>query len=247
MARVPIYGDLRFLDRDGQPSQKGARQGAESSGGINVGKESDYREFRRRWFARRRHLDVRQHRRKRAFPRRAAGEARAAAGNDDSRVPHVQGEHRTADHRQPGVAQSGNEAGKRPASFFSIKDATHRPARFIKRKLDKKGARRGRPKDRSVQRPGAQRPAGSRVAMPRPGAISGHGVRPICTFAPAMPRLSATFVKAISGIWFQMVLVIAIGRHVQHVPQRLGRDAGDAGLHGDGLFHRLRGAICSRA
>ncbi len=30
VARVPIYGDLRFLDRDGQPSQKGAARVAGS-------------------------------------------------------------------------------------------------------------------------------------------------------------------------------------------------------------------------
>src|SRR5262249_21764351 len=34
-ARLPIMGQLRFLDRDGQPKEKG----------INVGKEWDYRGF----------------------------------------------------------------------------------------------------------------------------------------------------------------------------------------------------------
>ncbi|HEY2882188.1 MAG TPA: ABC transporter permease [Pirellulales bacterium] len=43
-ARVPIIGELVFLDRDGKPS-KGGGQGKTGSGGINVGKEWDYHGF----------------------------------------------------------------------------------------------------------------------------------------------------------------------------------------------------------
>jgi len=43
-ARVAIRGHLQFIDRDGQPSQKGG-QGRTPTGGINVGKEWEHQGF----------------------------------------------------------------------------------------------------------------------------------------------------------------------------------------------------------
>ena len=82
VARVPVYGKLRFLDRDGQPAEKG----------INVGDEWTYRSFISGGSLARRDLDVR---------RRHAGALPqgAARRNDHRGLPHLQGRHREGRYR----------------------------------------------------------------------------------------------------------------------------------------------------
>ena len=72
VARVPVYGKLRFLDRTGQPAEKG----------INVGDEWTYRSFIDGRNPGRGHLDFRGSH-GRPIPQRAARR------NDHRGVPHA--------------------------------------------------------------------------------------------------------------------------------------------------------------
>ena len=106
-ARVPLLGKLHFLDRDGQPKEKG----------INVGHEWDYRGF----------VDG-QHKsaaiwtfdnidEDKLFPNIPVGGTQTAAGNEHSRVSHLQGRHRKGHSGKVVFAKSGNQVGKRTVYF----------------------------------------------------------------------------------------------------------------------------------
>ena len=177
VARVPILGHLRFLDRNGSAQEKG----------INVGHEWGYRGF-------------------------VDGNTKSAAiwtfdNVDENKLfsPST-----PADKRGLPLEMTirvfrtwkGNiEKGITGKLFFRNPDtqlasdpiiitakefAVDR--RFVDRKMRKAGAADRRSTDRSVQRPGFQRSARNRDAVPGTRPVIGGRGAPICTFAATMRR-----------------------------------------------------------
>ena len=208
VARVPIYGDLRFLDRDGQPSQKGVRQGRGKLGGINVGKESDYREF---------------------VEGGSLGAAIWTFDNidEDTLFPDVSPEKRGLPLEMTirvfrtykgNIKQliQGNLVLRNPETklesapiIFSIKDATL-DSRFINRQLEKKGAAPGDPKIDLFKDLVNNGRLEVILQCPDPAQYLGMAPADLYIRAGDAPFI-LNFLKGYLGIWFQMVLVIAIG------------------------------------
>jgi hypothetical protein len=208
IARVPVLGDLRFLDRDGQPSPKGARQGRTALGGINVGKEWDYRGF---------------------IEGGSLGAAIWTFDNidEDRLFPNELPEKRklplemtirvfrtykgNIEKLITGSLVLRNPETKMESApvFFSIKDGTI-DQQGIKRKLDKNGAAEGADKIDLFNDLVHNGRIEVVLQCLEPGQYLG--------MAPADLYIRAgdasflwNFIKAYLGIWFQMVLVIGLG------------------------------------
>ncbi len=208
VARVPIYGDLRFLDRDGQPSQRGERQGRGRLGGINVGKESTYREF---------------------VEGGSLGAAIWTFDNIDENAmfPDQPPERRglplemtirvfrtykgDIERLITGSLVLRNPETKLESApiIFPIKDASI-DTQFVKRKLDKKGAAEGDPKIDLFNDLVHDGKIEVLLTCLEPAQYLGMAPADLYIRSGDAPFL-LNFAKGYMGIWFQMVLVIALG------------------------------------
>ena len=116
--------------------------------------------------------------------------------------------------------------------LFAAKDSTIDQLHIPRKLPDSDGQA-----DRPVRRPGARRPAGNRIAVPRRSGSTSAWPRPTSTCELATPRSPCNFVKGYLGIWVQMLLVTGFGVMFSTFLERAGGDAGHAGRAGDGLLH----------
>ena len=197
-----IFGPRRAAE------PKGVRQGRGKLGGINVGKESDYREF---------------------VEGGSLGAAIWTFDNidEDALFPDVPPENRGLPLEMTirvfrtykgNIKQliQGNLVLRNPETklesapiIFSIKDATL-DSRFINRQLDKKGAAPGDPKIDLFKDLVNNGRLEVILQCPDPAQYLGMAPADLYIRAGDAPFI-LNFLKGYLGIWFQMVLVIAIG------------------------------------
>ena len=189
LARVPVYGKLRFKNAPGATSRRG----------INVGDEWTYRSFIEGggqaaaiWtFEGIKPVGV---------SRRPAG------GNDHRDLPHLQGRHRARHPRQPPGPQTGQRREAGGSADLRGQEVRHRRAIHPPRVHGSATARRSTCSATSSTT-GSWRCGCNACRRPSISAWP----RPISTSAARDASFALNFAKGYLGIWLQMVLVIGIG------------------------------------
>ena len=196
VARVPVYGKLRFRDRAGQ----GAEQG------VNVGDEWTYRSFIAGGDAGRRHLDLRG-----TITRTVSRDASPTAIPLEMTI-EVFRTHK-GDIEKPILGslwvrnpQTGRKVEVR--NFLAKKFATD--VQWIPRTLSAKEAGKAETLDLFRDLVG-RRPAGGRACSAWRAGSTSAWPSPTSISAPRDASFAAELRQGLLGIWLQMVLVLALG------------------------------------